>query len=72
MKKVNNSLYPKTNYTAIVLFNSKLDSILGISRIIKFIRDLIYLNTRSLEVLVGILLEIAYLKFCPSTVYGGL
>ena len=60
--KVNKSLYPKTNCTAIVLFNSKLDSTLGIPKITKFIRDLTYLNTRSLAVLVGILLGDAYLK----------
>jgi len=56
--KVNKSIYPNTNCTAIVLFNSKLDSTLGIPRITKFIRDLTYLNTRSLEVLVGILLGV--------------
>lgn len=60
--KVNKSIYPYTNCTAIVLFNSKLDSTLGIPRITKFIRDLTYLNSRSLEVLVGILLGDAYLK----------
>jgi len=60
--KVNKSIYPNTNCTSIVLFNSKLDSTLGIPRITKFIRDLTYLNIRSLEVLVGILLGDAYLK----------
>ena len=60
--KVNKSIYPNTNCTSIVLFNSKLDSTLGIPRITKFIRDLTYLNTRSLEILVGILLGDAYLK----------
>lgn len=63
--KVNKSIYPKTNCTAIVLFNSKLASTLGIllrTKITKFIRDLTYLNTRSLAVLVGILLGDAYLK----------
>jgi hypothetical protein len=60
--KVNKSIYPHTNCTAIVLFNSKLDSTLGIPRITKFIRDLTYINSRSLEVLVGIILGAAYLK----------
>ena len=46
--KVNKSIFPKTNCTAIVTFNRKLDSTLGLPKITKFIRDLTYLNTISL------------------------
>jgi len=60
--KVNKSIFPKTNCTAIVTFNGKLDSTLGLPRITKFIRDLTYLNTISLGLLIGLILGDAYFK----------
>lgn len=47
---------------AITLFNNKLDSTIGLPRITKFIRDITYLNTMSLDFFIGILLGDAYLK----------
>ena len=53
---------PKTNCTAITVFNGKLDSTLGLPRLTKFIKDLTYLNTNSLDILIGLILGDAYLK----------
>ncbi len=47
---------------AIIPFNEKLNSTIGLPRITKFIRDITYLNTISLDVLIGILLGDAYIK----------
>jgi hypothetical protein len=60
--KVNKSIFPKINCTAIVTFNGKLDSTLGLPKITEFIRDLTYLNTISLGLIVGLILGDAYLK----------
>jgi LAGLIDADG endonuclease len=38
--KIDKSIFPHTNSTAITLFNSKLDSTIGLPRITKFIRDI--------------------------------
>ena len=60
-------MFLPNNCTAIVPFNGKLDSTLGLPKITKFIRDLTYLNTQSLDVLIGILLGDAYgAKIKPS------
>ena len=59
---VNKSIFPITNCTAIVPFNGKLNSTLGLPKITKFIRDLTYLNTISLDLLIGLILGDAYIK----------
>ena len=38
--KIDISIFPKTNCTAITVFNGKLDSTLGLPRLTKFIKDL--------------------------------
>ena len=63
--KIDISMFPKTNCTAITVFNGKLDSTHAqrcLPRLTKFIKDLTYLNTNSLDILIGILLGDAYLK----------
>ena len=60
--KINNSIFPPTNCTAIVPFNGKLNSTLGLPKITKFIRDCTYLNTECLGIFIGILLGDAYIK----------
>ena len=60
--KIDKSIFPKTSCTAITVFNGKIDSTLGLPRLTKFIKDLTYLNTNSLDILIGILLGDAYLK----------
>lgn len=58
----NVSLFPATSCTAIVPFNGPLNSTIGISRISKFLRNITYINTRCLDIFVGILLGDAYFK----------
>ena len=60
--KIEISIFPKTNCTAITIFNGKLDNTLSLPRLTKFIKDITYLNIQSLDVFVGILLGDAYLK----------
>lgn len=60
--KIDKSVFPKTNCTAITIFNGKLDNTLSLPRLTKFIKDLTYLNTQSLDIFIGILLGNAYLK----------
>jgi len=55
--KINTNILPVTDSTAIVPFNGKLDSTIGYPRFTKFIRDLTYLNTDSLDVLVGLFIR---------------
>jgi len=71
IKKWNNiniSIFPPTNCVAIVPFNGKLDSTLGISKITKFIRDITYLNTKSLDIFIGLLLGDAYFKLGKNNI----
>ena len=60
--KINVSLFPATSCTEIVPFNTTLNSTIGIPRISKFLRDITYINTRCLDIFVGILLGDAYFK----------
>ena len=60
--KISISIFPPTNCTAIVPFNSNLYSTIGLPRLTKFIRDITYLNNRSLDILIGILLGDGYFK----------
>jgi len=62
--KIENSIFPNNNHnsTAIINFNSKLDSTINLPRFTKFLRDITYLNTLSLDIFIGILLGDAYFK----------
>ena len=60
--KINNNLFPETNCLAIVPFNKELYSTIGLPRITKYLRDITYLNSTSLDILVGLLLGDAYFK----------
>ena len=66
--KINVSLFPATSCTEIVPFNTTLNSTIGISRLTKFIRDITYINNRSLDILIGILLGDAYIKLGKKNV----
>jgi len=60
--KIDKSIFPQTDCKAILPFNGKLNSTLGLPKITKFIRNITYLNTSSLDVLIGILLGDGYFK----------
>lgn len=60
--KIDKSIFPATNCTAITIFDENLNCTLSLPRLTKFIRDLTYLNSKSLDILVGILLGDAYFK----------
>lgn len=60
--KIDLSLFPNTNCIKIACFNKKLDSTIGIGKITKYIRDITYLNTNSLDVIIGLILGDAYLR----------
>lgn len=55
-------IYPPTDCKSLVLFNGILNSTIGIGKITKFIRDITYLNTRSLDIFIGLILGDAYFK----------
>ena len=61
--KINVSLFPASTCTAIIPFNSTLNSTVGLPKITKFIRDITYINNRCLGIFVGILLGDAYFKY---------
>ena len=62
------SMISPTNCTALIPFNTSLNSTIGISRLTKFIRDITYINNRSLDILIGILLGDAYIKLGKKNV----
>jgi ubiquinol-cytochrome c reductase cytochrome b subunit len=66
--KINSSIFPPTNCVAIIPFDGKLDSTLGICKITKFIRDITYINTNSLDIFIGLLLGDAYFKLGKNNI----
>jgi hypothetical protein len=60
--KIDNSIFPHTNCKAIIIFNVNLNSTIGLPKLTKFLRDITYLNTKSLDVLIGLLLGDGYIK----------
>jgi hypothetical protein len=62
--KVNNSIFPKTNCTSLVVWNNPftIGSTLGYSKFTKYIRDITYIPSYHLSVLVGLLLSDACLS----------
>jgi len=62
--KIHLSLFTKTNNKSIVCFNSdqSLGNTLGLKKLTKYIRDIIFLNTNSLEIITGLILGDGYLK----------
>jgi hypothetical protein len=50
--KIDKTIFP--NSKAIVIFNGNLNSTIGLPKLTKFIRDSTYLNTASLDVLIGL------------------
>lgn len=57
--KIDKSIFPKTNCTDITVFNGSLGNTLNY-RITKFIRDITYINTKCLDILIGLILGDAY------------
>jgi hypothetical protein len=60
--KINSSIFPLTNCTSLVVFNGRLNNTLGLPRFTTFLRDMTYLNSKSLAVLIGLILGDAYFK----------
>jgi hypothetical protein len=60
--KIDKTIFPNTNSKAIIIFNGNLNSTIVLPKLTKFIRDSTYLNTASLDVLIGLLLGDGYLK----------
>ena len=66
--KIDKSIFPATNCTAITIFDENLNCTVSLPRLTKFIRDLTYLNSQRLDRLVGILVGDAYFKKCKHGV----
>ncbi len=60
--KIQSNMFPVTNCTKLICFDKKLDNTLGLKRITKYLRDITYLNSNSVDVLIGLLLGDAYFK----------
>lgn len=59
---MHNSLFENTNCTSIVPFNGLLGSTVGLPKFTKYLRDITYINSYNLSVLIGLILGDAYIK----------